>query len=120
VNGGDSGDADGGGAHGDDTQSGCGDDDADGGAEKPVTPDPWHLGDGNLREKRVAQGIGTTEETPYIVSSIGRYGREEKMMIKIKIWGSNNVEYSTTAVIDCGASENFIDKAYTAANGIPT
>jgi hypothetical protein len=31
---------DGGGAHGGDPQSGCGDDGADGGAEKPVTPDP--------------------------------------------------------------------------------
>jgi hypothetical protein len=41
------------------------------------------------------------------------------MMIRIKIRGSNNIEYNTTALIDCGASENFIDKAYTAANEIP-
>jgi hypothetical protein len=59
-------------------------------------------------------------EQQYIVSSTGKYGREEKMMIRIKIRGSNNVEYNTTALIDCGASENFIDKAYTAANEIPT
>ena len=31
---------DGGGAHDDDPQSGCGDGSADGGAKKPVTPDP--------------------------------------------------------------------------------
>jgi hypothetical protein len=54
------------------------------------------------------------------VSSTGKYGREEKMMIRIKIRGSNNIEHNTTALIDCGASENFIDKAYTAANEIPT
>jgi hypothetical protein len=42
------------------------------------------------------------------------------MMIRIKIRGNNNIEHNTTALIDCGASENFIDKAYTAANGIPT
>jgi hypothetical protein len=42
------------------------------------------------------------------------------MMIRIKIWGNNDIEHNTTALIDCGASENFIDKAYVAANGIPT
>jgi hypothetical protein len=42
------------------------------------------------------------------------------MMIKIRIRGSNGKEHQTTALIDCGASENFIDKAYAAANEIPT
>jgi hypothetical protein len=42
------------------------------------------------------------------------------MMIKIKIRGSNGTEHNTTALIDCGASENFVDKAYAAANEIPT
>jgi hypothetical protein len=60
------------------------------------------------------------EETPYIVSSIGRYGREEKMMIKIKIRRSNNIKNNSTALIDCGVSENVIDKAYAVANEIPT
>jgi hypothetical protein len=90
-------------------------------------PSEASLGDGNLREKQVAQGIGTTEEKPsetselpYIVSSTGKYGREEKMMIRIKIRGNNNIEHNTTALIDCEASENFIDKAYAAANEIPT
>jgi hypothetical protein len=41
------------------------------------------------------------------------------MMIRIKIQGNNNIEHNTTALIDCRASENFIDKGYTAANGIP-
>src|SRR3978361_572358 len=59
-------------------------------------------------------------EQPYIISSTGRYGREEKMMIRIKIRGSNDIEHDTTALIDCEASENFIDKVYAAANEIPT
>jgi hypothetical protein len=59
-------------------------------------------------------------EQPYIVSSTGKYGREEKMMIRIKIRGSNNIERNTTALIKCGTSENFVDRAYTVANGIPT
>jgi hypothetical protein len=42
------------------------------------------------------------------------------MMIRIMIRTNNNVEHNTTALMDCGASENFIDKAYAAANGIPT
>jgi hypothetical protein len=41
-------------------------------------------------------------------------------MIKIRIRGSDGKEHQTTALIDCAASENFIDKAYRAANGIPT
>ena len=40
-------------------------------------------------------------------------------MIKVKIQGSNDEEHNTTALIDSGASENFIDKAYVEANGIP-
>jgi hypothetical protein len=83
-----------------------------------------------VREKRVAQGIGTAEETSpekppetseqlYIVSSTGKYGREEKMMIRIKVRGSDNIEHNTIALVDFGVSENFIDDEYTVANGIP-
>jgi hypothetical protein len=42
------------------------------------------------------------------------------MMIRIKVRGSNDIEHNTTALIDCGASENCIDKVYVAANEIPT
>ena len=42
------------------------------------------------------------------------------MMIKIRIRESDGKEHQTTALIDCGASENVIDKAYAAANEIPT
>jgi hypothetical protein len=42
------------------------------------------------------------------------------MMMRIKIRGSNDIDHNTTALIGCRAWENFIDKAYAAANGIPT
>ena len=41
-------------------------------------------------------------------------------MIKVRIQGRNNKEHATTALVDCGASENYIDKAYAEANDIPT
>jgi hypothetical protein len=91
-----------------------------------LAPSGASLGDGNLREKRVAQGIRTAEESPkvseqpYIVSSADQYGREEKKMIRNTIWESNNMEHNTKALFDYGVSEKFIDRAYTAAKGIPT
>jgi len=39
-------------------------------------------------------------------------------MIKVKIQGRNRGEHSTTALVNSGASENFIDKAYAEASGI--
>jgi len=41
---------------------------------------------------------------------MGRYDRKEKIIIKIKIRGSDNVEHTATALINCEASENFIDE----------
>ena len=40
-------------------------------------------------------------------------------MIKVRILGTDGKEQSTTALVDSGASENFIDKAYAEASGIP-
>jgi len=39
-------------------------------------------------------------------------------MIKVRIQGTNGKEYTTTALLDSGASENFIDKAYADTSGI--
>ena len=41
-------------------------------------------------------------------------------MIRICIQGKEGNEHKTTTLVDCGASENFIDRAYTEANHIPT
>jgi len=40
-------------------------------------------------------------------------------MIKVRIQGTDRNECTTTALVDSGASENFIDKAYAEASGIP-
>ena len=40
-------------------------------------------------------------------------------MIKVRIIGTDGKEPNTTAQVDSGASENFIDRAYTEASGIP-
>jgi len=44
-----------------------------------------------------------------VVSSTGKYDREEKLIISICIQGKDGDEHKTTALVDCGASENFID-----------
>jgi len=62
--------------------------------------------------------VNTEEDPPYPVRTT-RYYQEEKIMIKIRILGTNGKEYATTALVDSGASENFIDKAYVEASGIP-
>jgi hypothetical protein len=58
-------------------------------------------------------------ETPYMISSTGPYNREEKIILKVTIWGHNNNEHHTTAMVNCGATENFIDERYTKQNNIP-
>ena len=40
-------------------------------------------------------------------------------MIKVRIPGTDGNECTTTALVDIGASENFIDTAYAEASGIP-
>jgi len=59
-----------------------------------------------------------TEEDPYLVRTT-RYDREEKIIVKVQIQGADGNECTTTALVDSGASENFIDKAYAEASGIP-
>ena len=40
-------------------------------------------------------------------------------MIKVRIQGTDGKECTTTALVDSGVSENFINKAYAEASGIP-
>jgi len=42
------------------------------------------------------------------------------LIIRICIQGEDGNEHKTTALVNCGASENFIDRAYVEANHIPT
>ena len=59
------------------------------------------------------------KEEPHYQVGTTQYDREEKIMIKVRIQGTDGKECTTTALVDSGASENFIDKAYAEASGIP-
>jgi hypothetical protein len=50
---------------------------------------------------------------------VGPYQRDEKIILKVIIWGSDNRGYVTMAMVDCRAMENFIDKEYAEWNGMP-
>jgi predicted nucleic-acid-binding Zn-ribbon protein len=54
-----------------------------------------------------------------MISSTGPYNREEKIILKVTIQGHDNNEYYTTTMVNCGATENFIDERYTKQNNIP-
>jgi hypothetical protein len=58
-------------------------------------------------------------EPTYIISSVGPYQRDEKIILKVIIRGSDNKGHVMMAMVDCGAMENFIDKEYAEWNGIP-
>jgi len=58
------------------------------------------------------------EDPPYRVRT-ARYDSEQKIMIQVRIQGTNGNQCTTTALVDSGASENFIDKTYAEARGIP-
>jgi hypothetical protein len=58
-------------------------------------------------------------EPTYIISSVGPYQRDDKIILKVIIRGSDNKGHVMMAMVDCGATENFIDKEYVEWNGIP-
>jgi hypothetical protein len=58
-------------------------------------------------------------ETPYMISSTGPYNSEEKIILKVTIRGHDNNEHHTTAMVDCRATEKFIDGRYGKQNNIP-
>jgi RNase H-fold protein (predicted Holliday junction resolvase) len=53
------------------------------------------------------------------VSSAGRQDTYEKIIVRIAIRGQDKITHTTTAMIDCGATENFIDREYARQNQIP-
>jgi hypothetical protein len=54
-----------------------------------------------------------TLDPTYIISSIGQYQRDEKIILEVIIQGKNNQDHHTTAMVNCRATENFIVKKYT-------
>jgi len=70
------------------------------------------LSNSHRREKPVA------EKDPCYRIRTTSYDCEEKIVIKVQIIGTDGNELNTTALVDSGASENFIDKAYVEASRI--
>ena len=68
------------------------------------------LGNSHPREKPVAE-----PDPPYRIRTT-RYDREEKIMIEVRIIGTDGNEHNTTALVDSGVTENFVDKAYAEAS----
>jgi hypothetical protein len=54
-----------------------------------------------------------------MISSIGPYGKNEKVILWVKIKGKDEKEHTTTAMIDCGATENFIDRQFVEQEQLP-
>jgi hypothetical protein len=50
---------------------------------------------------------------------VGPYQRDEKIILKVIIWGSDNKGHIMMAMVNCRATGNFIDKEYAEWNGIP-
>jgi hypothetical protein len=49
----------------------------------------------------------------YVISSVGPYQRNEKIILEVSIRGRDGRKHRKTAMVDCGATENFVDKNYT-------
>jgi predicted aspartyl protease len=59
--------------------------------------------------------VGPTD----MISSIGPYGKNENVILQVKIKGKDEKEHTTTAMIDCGAMENFIDRQFAEQQQLP-
>jgi predicted aspartyl protease len=54
-----------------------------------------------------------------MISSVGPYGKNEKVILRVKIKGKDGKEHTTIAMIDCGATENFIDRQFAEQQQLP-
>jgi hypothetical protein len=50
---------------------------------------------------------------------VGPYQRNEKMILEVSIQGRDRRKYRMTAMVDCGVTENFVDKTYAEKIQIP-
>jgi hypothetical protein len=55
----------------------------------------------------------------YVISSVGPYQRNENIILEVSIQGRDGRKHQTTAMVDCGAIENFVDKKYAKKIQIP-
>jgi predicted aspartyl protease len=61
----------------------------------------------------------TTAGPTDMISSIGPYGKNKKVILRVKIQGKDEKEHTTMAMIDCGATENFIDRQFVEQQQLP-
>jgi hypothetical protein len=54
-----------------------------------------------------------------MISSVGPYRKNEKVILRVKIKGKDGKEHTTMAMIDCGATENFIDRTFAEQQQLP-
>jgi hypothetical protein len=54
-----------------------------------------------------------------MISSLGPYGYHEKVILWVKIKGKDKKEHTTMAMIDCGATANFIDRQFVEQQQLP-
>jgi predicted aspartyl protease len=54
-----------------------------------------------------------------MISSVGPYGKNKKVILWVKIKGKDEKEHTTMAMIDCGATENFIDRQFVEQQQLP-
>jgi hypothetical protein len=73
---------------------------------------------GGLLGQKISTEPKPLEQT-YIISSMGPYQRDDKILLRVAIRGGDNREYIRTAMVDCGVTENFINKEYAEWNWIP-
>jgi predicted aspartyl protease len=50
---------------------------------------------------------------------VGPYQRNEKIIVEVSIRGRDGRKHQMTAMVDCGATENFVDKKYAEKIQIP-
>jgi hypothetical protein len=51
-------------------------------------------------------------EPTYVILSVGPYQRNEKFILEVSIQGRDGRKHWTTTMVDCRATEDFVDKKY--------
>jgi hypothetical protein len=89
-----------------------------------------NVGIGGIR-KRGSPGVGSQwallgkkinpkpPEPTYVILSMGLYQRNKKIILEVSIQGRDGRKHWMTTMVDCGATENFVDKNYAEKIQIP-
>jgi hypothetical protein len=61
----------------------------------------------------------TTAGLTDMISSVGPYGKNEQVILQVKMKEKDEKEPTITGMIDCGAIENFIDRQFAEQQQLP-